>query len=856
MKIFRFSRDGKKRKACCPLRRRGSGGKKNTGHKNNLSQTRDKMLRRILAANSRRCVRHVSPQLRLVHTTTNNASTSTKPRRRSRKSSAEDGKLLQESSKLAQQLKALESLTKQVQETIKQKESEKVRETVTKETSVGVLGETAVDEKGIDEVFKALGIQEVAGESSDSANPALAIEESELVHNKEKNDDKRQQSTAIDINSEKELLSLFPVPKAYVSLPPSVSSVLTPEVLSNITQEETANWEPVIDALLASSICHPLEAAADNTAQQEFTGYDFHQLVSTIPRKQKKSVVEKLHELALVSGVLWGNVHVMNDLLALCNMLPNDKAKLLVEALLQDIDLKRDEGEEAEGTEEDGKVVANVTTKAILLNHYARLSDVGKVREYIAELNKLPDTKNPMKTSPVIYTSIMQMYMRLDNYELAKATFDTMKFLSLATSPSPRTYTSMILLDTLHNNIEHGITVYDEMLEKEVKMEPEALLALAKGCGARRGMIDQGWQFIIEYYEKGFPVDSQVMEIMMYLAYVDGDLPFVRGIWMNICETNTKLHGQIELPHAKCTKWLFNTYYKVGDIVEQARNGTSHVPVGLRDSRVRSIRTKVLELANFSFHEKAPPLLPMVDFDGADPKLMMGEARALWKYLLETTTTTAGSQRYVGEALVEAYLYVVGRYASLETFEREFSRLTVYDGDNGDDSEVSVTIEEPEADEEVQVEEVKNEQERRIAMQAPDAIPLGRFPRTDRLYNMCMHTARHQASLSFAQRIWTERGRYRQSSRFQALSVAEQDAADFKFARLMLSVFTHTGNVGDAYKLVLSSQNRFVWSRYHLKSLLTLCERLGYTTFAKELIRVVRRGNKWVRRQQRQAQAA
>lgn len=780
--------------------------------------------------------------------------------------SREEENLLRESSKLAQQLKALEGLTRQVQDSIKEKENEMTRKDVTRETSVGIAGgndkaDPVVDEKDIDDVFKALGIfgSTAAGEDG-SSRPALPTEETDLVHNNqseaepeslEKTGSREEDNTVIDLNDEKELLSLFPVPKAYVPLPESVTSVLTPEVLSNITQEQTATWEPVIDALLSSSICDPL-SGSELASQADFTGYDFHQLVATIPRKQKEPLVEKLHELALMSGVLWGNVHVMNDLLALCNLLPNEKGKLLVEVLLQDIDLSSND------TSDGGsKVVANATTKAILLNHYARLSDVGKVREYIAELDKLPDSKNPMKTSPVIYTSIMQMYMRLDDYDLAKETFDTMKFLSMATSPSPRTYTSMILLDTLHNNIEHGIAVYNEMLDKEVKLEPDALLALAKGCGARRGMADQGWGFIIDYYENGYAVDSQVMEIMMYLAYVDGDLPFVRGIWMNICETNTKLQGRIQLPHAKCTKWLFNTYYRVGDIVELARNGTSHVPVGLRDSRVRAIRMKVLELTNFNFHEQAPPLLPMVDFDGSDPKLMLGEARALWKYLVQRSQEVGegvGGKAYLGEAVIEAYLYVVGRYAAMETFEREFDRLTVFDGDG----EESVTIEEPregevDVDADADAAAVNDDTAARAVAVPHSVLPAGRVLRTDRLYNLCMHTARHQACLSFAQRIWTERGRYRRSTAFQALSVPDQDAADFKFARLMLSVLTHTGDVGDAYKLVLSSQNRFVWTRYHLKSLLMLCERLGYTTFARELDRVVKRGHKWVRRQQRRA---
>lgn len=787
---------------------------------------------------------------RTLSSNVNTHSDKKRKKRNDRSDSKELSHLNMVNSQLSQQLTALEEMTRQVRETIKQKEDEKRRKNVIEETgrSVAEMNDSEAKESEIDDVFKALGISENEEINLGDIKKIAANDSTEtpLVHNNENDansidhDKKREnEQKVLNFNIGKDVMSLFPAPKPYIPLPGSITSVLSSEDLSNITQKETANWEPVIDALMNSSICQPVPM------EESFTGFDFHSLIAAIPRNQKSKLVEKLHEIALLSGVLWGNIHVMNDLLALCTFLPKDHAALLITALEQDIEMNRSENYETDAdlTEtSDKKMIANVTTKAILLNHYARMTDVSKVREYIAELNALPDDKNPMKTSPVIYTSIMQMYIRLDDYALAVETFDTMKFLSMATSPSSRTYTSMILLDTLHNNIEHGISVYEEMVEKDIKTEPEALLALAKGCGARRGMVAQGWNFIIKYYESGYPVDNQVMEIMMYLAYVDGDLPFVRGIWMNICETNTKLQGHIELPHPKCTKWLFNTYYRVGNIVEDARNGKSHLPVGMTDARVKSIRMKVMELANFKFHEDAPPLLPLIDFDGGDPKLMLSETRALWKYML-----TTGHAYQINDTLIESYLYVVGRYGLLETFESEWEKLTVFDNEGIEEGQ-NVTIEEPE-EEKI---EYNLDSKSELVSSNDLAYPVGKIVRTDRLYNMCMHVARHHGSLSFAQKVWVERGQYRKTKQFQELSHEKQDEADFKFARLMLSVLTYTGNVGDAYKLVLSSQNRFVWSRYHLKSLLMLCERLGYVTFGRELMKVVKRGDRWARKQQRQ----
>lgn len=743
-------------------------------------------------------------------------------------------------SKLTQQLKALDEMTKQVKNHIKIKEEEKSIENAIKESSVGISGEDIQSdqyiEKDIDDVFKTLGISENnENESNDIKLLNNKQDDRNIIDNNKSNENnvKVEKEINIDLNNQNELMTLFPSPKSYVKLPDSINSVLTAQVLSNITQKENANWEPVIDSLLKSSICDP--TIPTEITQSEFTGFDFHQLVTIIPRNQKSLIVEKLHELALLSGIIFENIYVINDLLALCNLLPKEKANILVNTIIKDIDLNFSENElKDENNKEEELIKANTTTKAILLNHYARLLNIEKVKEYINELNKLPDNKNPMKNTPVIYTSIMQMYMRLENYELAKETFDTMKFLSMSTSPSSRTYTSMILLDTLNNNIEHGISVYDEMIEKGIKIEPNALLALAKGCGARKGMISQGWDFIIKYYENGFIVDSQVMEIMMYLAYVDGDLSFVRGIWMNICETNTKLFGKIELPHPKCSKWLFNTYYKIGDIIENKKNNKKdYIPIGLIDNRVKSIRRKVLELVNFEFNDNAPPFLPIIEFDGLNSQLLLNEAKAIWKYLILNNN----NNKYISESLIEAYLYVIGRYDKLDVFIKEWDKLTIFDKEGI--KEMDITIEEPDF-----INKVDNNEKSINSFINP-------ILRTDRLYNMCMHIARNQGSLSFAQKIWIERGKYRKCDNFQKLSITKQDEADFKFARLMLSVLTHLGNVGDAYKLVLSSQNRFVWTKYHLKSLLMLCERLGFVTFGKELMKVIRKGDKWTRRQRR-----
>lgn len=647
-----------------------------------------------------------------------------------------DHKLQQLSSTLSKNLKSIDQLTQQVERTIKDRKVE--IETQNAKSELGKPDDdiAPLQDDDVNEIFDSL------------------ITENEVLS---------APSGVHDLN-------LFPSPTPFVQLPDTITQAISVESIGKISSPANANWKPLLQELIVKTDSENL--TLDSVS---INPYEYHRLVQSIPKEQRGDVIDLLHQLAYQSGVVYdGKSIVANDLLSLCTHLEPKKADIVINKILEDMDTSS-LPIKYETTNLDG-IKPTKLTKCILINHYSRLQNVTNVKNLIDDLNTLPVELNPLSKTPIIYTNVMQMYMRMGNYHLAKETFDTMTFLSKGTSPSSRTYTSMILTDTLNNCIEHGLEVYQRMIDQNVKPEPDALLALAKGCGTRYKykdgdhMILKGWSFIIEYYNGGYPINEKVMEIMMYLAYVDSDLMFARAIWMNVCEQKSRGIEGVDVSNLRLIKWLFNTYYKMGDGKEC---------IAVMDDKVRTIRNRVIGSVDFTFKNNAPPLIPQY---AIEKSMIMNEARAIWRYI-------NNQQVYISPEIYEAYMYVLGRWGTMEEFKSEW-------------------------------------QKRRF--------------NNDRLYCMCLHVSRHNKNMELAKNVWEERGEYRLSEEFQKKSIKEQDQSDFKFARLMLSLFVTVGELDDAVKIVLSSKKRFKWEYYHLKSLIQLCDKLGANRMKGELLKVVR----------------
>lgn len=653
---------------------------------------------------------------------------------------------------ITEQLNRLEKLTREVKRTIEtQDEMPKVDQA------------PEVTEEDVDDVYDLI---------KDQKSPSKLVKQLETAKNLDTVQDTQPDSS--------ELLSLFPKVEAYCPLPVSLTALLDSETLSQIADKDTANWVPVIDKLAENP--HSLE---------NFDPRELHDLIQSIPRGQRVQVIEKLETLGNNVGLI-DSAMLFNDIMATYNLANTSTSAAKVEQLFTEMQKKH--------------IKPNIATMGIMVQLYSKMEDVKKVKEFVDKITELG-----MQPTPEIYTSVLQMYVRLDKYEHAMDVFDTMKFLSNETAPTSKTYSSVILLDILHDNIEHAVSLYTEMCENEVVPEPQALLALAKGCSKRKDMLSQGWSYVLDYYQNGYPMNYRLMEVMMSLAVNDSDLALARALFLSISDAAGGSASPIPL------KLLFNAY---------SQYDPTHTPVSASDDRVNAIRYRAVEMMNFG--PDSPPLLPV---NNLNQSLILQECKALFKYYLLRYPAAVSKQ------ILVSYLFVIAKWSTMADFENQLNKYTYFEKSDG-----QVTVDEtPETMQDGSVPVDK----------ALDKPPV-QFNRNDYIYSACMNSAFLHKDVDFAQKIWEERGNYRKTPEFQALSPHVQDSADFKFARQMLRIFTETGNVVDAYQMVLSSQNRFVWTYYHLKALMDVCEDMGFYTFKRELMKVVKRGDKFRRRHQGQ----
>ncbi|GME98225.1 unnamed protein product [Ambrosiozyma monospora] len=266
-------------------------------------------------------------------------------------------------------------------------------------------------------------------------------------------------------------LELFPKIKPYVKLPNKLLSVLNDDITKFIVRKDNANWVAVIDALFQD----PTKPFRQLNTNCVIT------LLRVIPRDQRLLCINKIYKMVVDAG-LNRNTYVYNSLMATYNLTKVESAKPIVEMLFNEMEQK--------GIKKDA------ITYSIMVNLYSKFQDVKKVKLY---LSKFKEIAVPTQQ---VYTSVLQMYVRLNEYELASEVFATMKFLSVNTAPSARTYTSMIYLDVINKNIEHALNLYDELLQSDIVPEADTLLTLARGC-ARYSALE-GWKLIDKYREFGF----------------------------------------------------------------------------------------------------------------------------------------------------------------------------------------------------------------------------------------------------------------------------------------------------------------------------------------------------------------
>ncbi|AMD21483.1 HER205Cp [Eremothecium sinecaudum] len=107
------------------------------------------------------------------------------------------------------------------------------------------------------------------------------------------------------------------------------------------------------------------------------------------------------------------------------------------------------------------------------------------------------------------------------------------------------------------------------------------------------------------------------------------------------------------------------------------------------------------------------------------------------------------------------------------------------------------------------------------------------------IYELKIKLASKFRDIDLATTTWKERGDFRKSSPFQALSISERKHSDTRFACAMVEFFTSSGMYNDALAVVLSSQRHIKWTYSMVKPLHIELKRIEDTSSARKLLEVV-----------------
>lgn len=578
-------------------------------------------------------------------------------------------------------------------------------------------------------------------------------------------------------------LDLFAFPATSIKLPSKLLKRIGSAV-KYIKDDSEQSWRPVIDDLYNKK-----------RGLTGLTQYDATRLIQSIPNDQKCENIALIHEMIHDAGIVIDRY--LYDLI-MSSYSVDAKFTSVVEAFYEQM-------------KQDGWK-PSIHTFGSLVKSFSKSGDLSKVQRVVKEMQTYDVAPNQ-----IIYTAILQACIKAKSFAQSDSVFDLMKFVSMSTKPDSKTYSSIIINHVLQNNIERGLDLYDEMQSDahgSITPEGPALLALARGCSMRKELAMRGWDFIFEYYDKKYPVNVSLMETMLCMASRNGDVNFARSLYATLAETRYRNTSTLSSPSLDTGPIVFNLLLRA-----YSKANLKSSPVSLLHDKASVIREKTIELFNCNFHPLAPPLLPKNELKATNE--ILAEAKALWAYNILHFKTNI-----TPECLNSFLLLFATRGKSLQEFVKLWEQTTF---SVAEDISGSLHIEDPEGD-------IHNSEQKESVGSMEQIFSHVKFPRTHEVYNIAIISAVEFADITFAQKIWVERGNYRKCYEFRSLSPEVKKKKDFQFARYMIAVFTRTGLLEDAANLVRSTESQFNWEWSHLRSFFQKAEQIGDES-AKRTIR-------------------
>lgn len=461
-----------------------------------------------------------------------------------------------------------------------------------------------------------------------------------------------------------------------------------------------------------------------------------------------------------------------------------------------------------------------------LIKTYSKHKNLSKINETLNVMHQ-----NKLDPGLVIYTNILQLCVKLKDFKQAREVFQMMKFRSTQTKPDIEAYNTMIYLSTRENDFYKAMDYYRELLDEKLSPNLFTLNCLAICCSKNRDFSIQGWKFINEINERKLTPDVKTFEAMLRLAAKDGDLELARALYMTIFRMRRSGNRGSAGPEALVYLLMAYRDYKIGK-----------VPSMLSFEEGATIRRNALNLVDFlGLHQdvdsdlnesreknQSPPFLPAKHL--IHPKQIIAESNAVWSFLLlndpSNTMTLPNLATFLRIPIdhneKEEFL---NRFEQYTYPNPEIKKFQLEDADSFKKQELNFKIEE-------EVEEEDGKSALKIKEQLPTAIEISKklrlkMERNSELYICLLSAGKRFGDIDICEKAWTERGIYRTTSSFQALSKSERIRSDYKFAKEMILAFLQLGFLGDAVKIVISTQNQFDWSFYTLKPLYAGLSKIG-----------------------------
>lgn len=541
-----------------------------------------------------------------------------------------------------------------------------------------------------------------------------------------------------------------------------------------------------------------------------------------IPRKEIREFIDLIPSNTLPSVIPQIEAMLKTAKLPLTSKIVNIFISSLLQTEINEELVKRIENYVAYLRKHNKEGALSKSTYELLITAYGKSSNVDKIETCLQEMKQ----KNVAISSNLFSNLLATSVYKTRDHSQAVAIFDSMNFLSNLTRPGTRAYQDIIVSYINNDDIEKSLDLYQDMVIKQIPLNQKILVALARGCTSRRELRVKAWDFMFEIYNQGWEPTIETYEYILYLTAKDGDVALARALY-------NKLHISKSVS-SRAFGFLLLAYSK-SPILMESGNLTAPLPITVHE-KGRIFRKNVLSdneiTPDNGTIENPLPFLPTLDLHSTQE--IMAESSAIWAH------TLIFNPQFVNGDSCNTFLNIAAEFGTLDEFIDRFDSFTYFDTNGLATNSSEVIVEEDEDD------HFADHNEKGTITKSPilDEMPLSsqqKVARSTLAYVVALKVAAKFNNYAFAKKIWSERGQYRKTIRFQSLSRATKDELDFLFANTMVLSMTRMKLLDDALAILLSTEYQFKWTWKELHQLHKAAVEMGNDKVTRTVRGIARR---------------